>query len=43
MLRGAVEDKVQFRADLAKLRQIEVELAQSKGIALTCKDVAISE
>src|SRR5918997_5431135 len=28
---------------IAKLRQIEVQLAQGKSIALACKDVAISE
>ena len=28
---------------IAKLRQIEVQLAQGKSIALTCKDAAISE
>jgi putative transposase len=28
---------------IAKLRQIEVQLAQSKSIALACKDAAISE
>ena len=27
----------------AKLRQIEVQLAQGKSIALACKDAAISE
>lgn len=28
---------------IAKLRQIEVQLAQGKSIALACKDAAISE
>ena len=28
---------------IAKLRQFEVQLAQSKSIALACKDAAISE
>jgi putative transposase len=28
---------------IAKLRQIEVQLAQGKSIALTCKEAAISE
>jgi hypothetical protein len=28
---------------IAKLRQIEVQLAQGKSIALACKDVAVSE
>jgi transposase-like protein len=28
---------------IAKLRQIEVQLAQGKSIALACKDTAISE
>ena len=28
---------------IAKLRQIEVQLAQSKSIVLTCKEAAISE
>ncbi len=28
---------------IAKLRQIEVQLAHGKSIALTCKDAAISE
>lgn len=28
---------------IAKLRQIEVQLAQGRSIALACKDVAISE
>jgi putative transposase len=28
---------------IAKLRQIEVQLAQGESIALACKDAAISE
>jgi putative transposase len=28
---------------IAKLRQIEVQLAQGKSIALACKGIAISE
>ena len=28
---------------IAKLRQIEVQLAQGKSVALACKDAAISE
>jgi hypothetical protein len=28
---------------IAKLRQIEVQLAQGKTIALACKDAAVSE
>ncbi len=34
-----------FRSEqiIAKLRQIEVQLAQGKNIALACKDAAISE
>jgi hypothetical protein len=28
---------------IAKLRQIEVQLAQGKSIALACKDAAVSE
>ena len=28
---------------IAKLRQIEVQLAQGRSIALACKDAAISE
>jgi hypothetical protein len=28
---------------IGKLRQIEVQLAQGKSLALACKDVAISE
>jgi hypothetical protein len=37
------EEEVQPRADIATLRQIEVQLAQGKSIALACKDAAISE
>ena len=37
--------KTRFSSEqiIAKLRQIEVHLAQGKSIALACKDAAISE
>jgi hypothetical protein len=37
--------KKRFSSDhiIAKLRQIEVQLAEGKSIALACKDAAVSE